>query len=42
MKVGAGSSWDVVAHLPAPSDTEPTMTAYRNDLTAVSPRTSRR
>lgn len=35
VKVGAGSSWDVVAHLPAPSDIRPTMTAYRNDLTAV-------
>ncbi len=33
--VGAGSSWDVVAHLPAPEDTKPTMTAYRNDLKAV-------
>ena len=35
VKVGAGSSWDVVAHLPAPSDIRPTMTAYRNDLSAV-------
>ena len=35
VKVGAGSSWDVVAHLPAPEDTEPTMTAYRNDLKSV-------
>ena len=35
VKVGAGSSWDVVAHLPAPSDIRPTMTAYRNELTAV-------
>ncbi len=35
VKVAAGSSWDVVAHLPAPNDVRPTMTAYRNDLTAV-------
>jgi Domain of unknown function (DUF4397) len=33
--VGAGSSWDVVAHLPADPDGDPTMTAYRNDLSAV-------
>ncbi len=35
VELGAGSSWDVVTHLPAPSDTRPTMTAYRNDLKAV-------
>lgn len=35
VKVGAGSSWDVVAHLPAPPDEDPTITAYRNDLSAV-------
>lgn len=34
VKVSAGSSWDVVAHLPASSD-DATMTAYRNDLSAV-------
>lgn len=35
VKVAAGSSSDVVTHLPAPSDDSPTMTTYRNDLSGV-------
>ena len=35
VKVSAGGSWDIVAHLPAPNDIRPTMTAYKNDLTAM-------
>jgi hypothetical protein len=33
--VGAGSSWDVVVHLPADEDADPTVTLFRNDLSAV-------
>ena len=33
--VGARSSWDVVLHLPASSETKPTVTVFRNDLAAV-------
>ena len=35
MKVTAGSSWDVVLHLPADEDADPAVTVFRNDLTAV-------
>ena len=35
MKVGADTSRDVVAHLPAPGESDPVITAYHNDLTAV-------
>lgn len=35
VKLAAGSSSDVVTHLPAPSDDSPTMTTYRNDLSGV-------
>ena len=36
-KVGAGSSWDVVLHLPGESgaDAEPAVTVFRNDLSDV-------
>ena len=33
--VSARSSWDVVLHLPATSETKPTVTVFRNDLAAV-------
>jgi hypothetical protein len=33
--VGAGSSWDVVAHLPAATGGNPVITAYENDLKAL-------
>ena len=35
MKVTAGSSWDVVLHLPADEDADPAVTIFRNDLSAV-------
>ena len=35
VKVGADSSSDVVAHLPAPGESDPVITAYKNDLSAV-------
>lgn len=35
VKVSAGGSWDIVAHLPAPKDVRPVMTAYKNDLSAM-------
>jgi uncharacterized protein DUF4397 len=35
VKVGGGDSMDVVAHLPAPGETDPVITAYDNDLAAV-------
>ena len=35
MKVTAGSSWDVVLHLPADEDADPAVTVFRNDLSAV-------
>lgn len=35
VRVKAGESSDVVAHLPAPGESEPVITAYPNDLSAV-------
>lgn len=35
VKVGADQSTDVVAHLPSPGDSDPVITAYQNDLSAV-------
>jgi len=35
MSVRAGSSWDVVVHLPAAGASRPTMTVFRNDETEV-------
>jgi hypothetical protein len=35
VQVGADDSSDVVAHLPGPGDSEPVITAYENDLSAV-------
>lgn len=35
VKVKADDSSDVVVHLPSPGDTDPVMTAYDNDLSAV-------
>lgn len=34
-RVAAGSSWDVVVHLPAEGENKPAVTVFRNDLTAV-------
>ncbi len=34
-KVGAGSSWDVVVHLPADDGGDPAVTVFRNDLSDV-------
>jgi hypothetical protein len=35
VKIGADSSSDVVAHLPEPGESDPVITAYKNDLSAV-------
>ena len=35
LDVSAGSSWDVVLHLPAGEDADPAVTVFRNDLSAV-------
>lgn len=35
VEVAAGSSWDVVLHLPAEADAKPAVTVFRNDLSDV-------